>query len=384
MEENKQCDARLTSPAAFVEGGIQDACDDACSICLEPFSDSDPSTVTSFDFHVRFFRVVILRDLGNFSLLLQLTSCRHEFHLQCVLECQELLEAVEQERSASVNPSRNTTIFHHPALGDFELQGLPVGATDAELEERIIQHLAAAAAMGRARHIGRRESQRNRSSAQARPQFFVFSTHPNTSTADPVSSSPTQREGEPTPTVTVPTPSSPAAAGEESPEQSTQLLSASASGSSALASSQHESTLNNRRSPNQPSPNSQDRAGPSDFQSFSESLKSRFNAVSMRYKESISKSTRGWKERFFSRYNTTSDLGSEVRREDDAGIKRVSGMMERLETRDNNSSSTASVSNSPNNSVPESNNQQVSETAHNNPMNDTNAQGSCGASSGTN
>lgn len=59
-------------------------------------------------------------------------------------------------------------------------------------------------------------------------------------------------------------------------------------------------------------------------------------------------------------------------------------MMERLETRDNNSSSTASVSNSPNNSVPESNNQQVSETAHNNPMNDTNAQGSCGASSGTN
>ncbi|KDO75255.1 hypothetical protein CISIN_1g0133961mg, partial [Citrus sinensis] len=266
----------------------------------------------------------------------------------------------------------------------FPSMQLPVGATDAELEERIIQHLAAAAAMGRARHIGRRESQRNRSSAQARPQFFVFSTHPNTSTADPVSSSPTQREGEPTPTVTVPTPSSPAAAGEESPEQSTQLLSASASGSSALASSQHESTLNNRRSPNQPSPNSQDRAGPSDFQSFSESLKSRFNAVSMRYKESISKSTRGWKERFFSRYNTTSDLGSEVRREDDAGIERVSGMMERLETRDNNSSSTASVSNSPNNSVPESNNQQVSETAHNNPMNDTNAQGSCGASSGTN
>lgn len=131
----------------------------------------------------------------------------------------------------------------------FPSMQLPVGATDAELEERIIQHLAAAAAMGRARHIGRRESQRNRSSAQVRPQFFVFSTHPNTSTADPVSSSPTQREGEPTPTVTVPTPSSPAAAGEESPEQSTQLLSASASGSSALASSQHESTLNNRYLP---------------------------------------------------------------------------------------------------------------------------------------
>lgn len=39
----------LTSAAAFVQGGIQDACDDACSICLEPFSDSDPSTVRIID-----------------------------------------------------------------------------------------------------------------------------------------------------------------------------------------------------------------------------------------------------------------------------------------------------------------------------------------------
>jgi hypothetical protein len=35
----------LSSAAAFVEGGVQDACDDACSICLEAFSDSDPSAV---------------------------------------------------------------------------------------------------------------------------------------------------------------------------------------------------------------------------------------------------------------------------------------------------------------------------------------------------
>jgi E3 ubiquitin-protein ligase RHF len=35
----------LTSPAAFVEGGIQDAYDDACSICLEAFCESDPSAV---------------------------------------------------------------------------------------------------------------------------------------------------------------------------------------------------------------------------------------------------------------------------------------------------------------------------------------------------
>lgn len=44
-EEINKSDAHLTSAAAFVEGGIQDACDDACSICLEAFCDSDPSTV---------------------------------------------------------------------------------------------------------------------------------------------------------------------------------------------------------------------------------------------------------------------------------------------------------------------------------------------------
>lgn len=43
-------ETHLTSAAAFVEGGIQPACDDACSICLEDFSESDPSTVIHFSF----------------------------------------------------------------------------------------------------------------------------------------------------------------------------------------------------------------------------------------------------------------------------------------------------------------------------------------------
>ena len=46
MEEGKNLEeAKLTSAAAFVEGGIQEACDDSCSICLDEFSESDPSTV---------------------------------------------------------------------------------------------------------------------------------------------------------------------------------------------------------------------------------------------------------------------------------------------------------------------------------------------------
>lgn len=47
MDEVKKPNGHIISPAAFVEGGIQDSCDDACSICLEVFCDSDPSTVIS-------------------------------------------------------------------------------------------------------------------------------------------------------------------------------------------------------------------------------------------------------------------------------------------------------------------------------------------------
>ncbi|KAJ1275902.1 hypothetical protein BS78_05G171800 [Paspalum vaginatum] len=335
----------LTSAAAFVEGGIQDACDDACSICLEAFCESDPSA---------------------------LTGCKHEFHLQCILEwcqrssqcpmcwqpismkdptSQELLEAVERERNIRTNQTRNTTIFHHPALGDFELQHLPVG-NDAELEERILQHLAAAAAMGRAHHLGRREGHRGRSGSHGRPQFLVFSAHPNSPSAGTISSSSAHVEGDNDSNPVTPraSESSPRAirigdAGNQSPGMLTYDAEQDAvvsSGNSTPVSSPR--FFNRRHSTGQSTP---DRAGPSDIQSFSDSLKSRLNAVSMKYKESITKSTRGWKERLFSRNSSVADLGSEVRREVNAGIASVSRMMERLETRGNSrtdDSPTASTS----------------------------------------
>ncbi|XP_028944547.1 E3 ubiquitin-protein ligase RHF2A-like [Malus domestica] len=385
IEETNKSDAHLTSAAAFVEGGIQEACDDACSICLEAFCENDPST---------------------------LTGCKHEFHLQCILEwCQrssqcpmcwqpislkdptgqELLEAVVQERSIRSNPPRNTTIFHHPTLGDFELQHLPMGVNDAELEERIIQHLAAAAAMGRSRHIARREGQRNRSSAQGRPQYLVFSTHPNTPPA-PVSSSPDQmEEGEPAPSVAVTFPSPPTNIGEESSQMATPVhssqsgpMAASVSGSSVSSPNQQGSSMSNRRSPSQSSPSTQDRAGPSDMQSFSDSLKARFSAVSTRYKESISKSTKGWKERLFSRNTSMADLGSEVKREVNAGFETVSRMMERLETKDNNRVNDASVSNSLDSPVSGSDNRQISESGGEIFLNDHNKPAACATGSTSN
>uniref|UniRef100_A0A0E0J3G3 RING-type E3 ubiquitin transferase n=1 Tax=Oryza nivara TaxID=4536 RepID=A0A0E0J3G3_ORYNI len=306
----------LTSAAAFVEGGIQDACDDACSICLEAFCESDPST---------------------------LTGCKHEFHLQCILECQELLEAVERERNVRTNQTRNTTIFHHPALGDFEVQHLPVVGNDAELEERILQHLAAAAAMGRSHHLGRREGHRGHSGSHGRPQFLVFSSHPNMPSAGSVSSSSVQGEvdNESSPVHTTGELSLHANTHEEAGNQSPGMLTYDAdqdavvsSGNSTPVSSPR--FFNRRHSTGQSTPVNNDRAGPSDLQSFSDSLKSRLNAVSMKYKESITKSTRGWKERLFSRNSSVADLGSEVRREVNAGIASVSRMMERLETRGSN------------------------------------------------
>ena len=100
-----------------------------------------------------------------------------------------------------------------------------------------------------------------------------------------------------------------------------------------------------------------------------------------RYKESISKSTRGWKERFFSRNTSVADLGSEVRREVNAGIATVSRMMERLETRDNRTSTATSSSSLEDRSNPESNNQQISDADGEPPSTDASAQASCAASS---
>lgn len=129
---------------------------------------------------------------------------------------------------------------------------LPVGANDADLEERIIQHLAAAAAMGRARHIARREGQRNRSSAQGRPQFLVFSAHPNSPSVAP--SSPTHGgDGEPTPAFTIATlPAPTPVSGEESsqptsvPSVQADQVSASGSGSTVLA-ADHQGPSHNSR-----------------------------------------------------------------------------------------------------------------------------------------
>lgn len=69
-----------------------------------------------------------------------------------------------------------------------------------------------------------------------------------------------------------------------------------------------------------------------------------------------------------------SDIGSEVRREVNAGIATVSRMMERLETRDARKSSSPESSNAAGDNSPASgsNNRQTPENGGNNPLSDSN------------
>ncbi|CAL5418240.1 unnamed protein product [Camellia sinensis] len=88
----------------------------------------------------------------------------------------------------------------------------PVDANDAELGECIIQHLATGATMGRAyHHIARRDGPRSQSSVHGRPQFVVFSSHPN---SPPAYLAPVRGKFEPA-TITVASPSVPLAGGDE-------------------------------------------------------------------------------------------------------------------------------------------------------------------------
>ncbi|KAL8505209.1 hypothetical protein ACS0TY_016432 [Phlomoides rotata] len=361
MDESKKAECHMSSAAAFVEGGIQESCDDACSICLEGFSDSDPSTVTSckHDFHLQCilewcqrssncpmcWQNISLKDPARFlsNLSFILVSSISLFLISVVIKfmlyyncSQELLEAVERERSFRFTPSRNSTIFRHPTLGDFELQHLPVGVDSAELEDRIIQHLAAAAAMGRTHRVARREGSRSRSSAHARPQYVVFSAHsPESSTGagggetEPASATENNLSIPPASVNNIGTQHMPASV-------QSNHISASSFRSSVPPTSSRGLLNDNRNYMNQSSSPSQDRAGPSEFQSFPDTWKSRFSSMSMKYKESIAKSTKELKEKLFSRSSSMADIGSEVRREVNAGIATVSRMMERLESSNNN------------------------------------------------
>lgn len=237
-EEAVSKEESSSSASAFVEGGVQDACDDSCSICLEPFCHSDPATVT---------------------------SCKHEYHVQCILEwaqrskecpmcwqplsledpsSQELLDAVEHEQ-----PWKN-------------LEEVPAFTNYAEFEERIMQHLA--------------HQMARRGLLQNRPM-----TLPNNQ-VQPVGTANLQ------------------------PAHEVQQIEANAASHNNLngharsqgAQRRHQSNLDQMQESQQSS----------DTSLVSESLKSRLLVASSKCKETLARTTRSFKERLRGRNNKTVDF----------------------------------------------------------------------------
>ncbi|KAF8388049.1 hypothetical protein HHK36_026715 [Tetracentron sinense] len=301
----------------------EDSCEDACSICLEPFNCGDPATAT---------------------------TCKHEYHLQCILEwsqrskecpicwqllvlkdtaSQELLAAVEVERKLRTRrrSSNTSTVLRIPPE-DFDIHHVAPYTDESDFDERIMQHLAAAAT-GRTSYFSRRE--RQRSSGLGPSQVLVFASPANGSDMQQTSpTSPTESEnsGSMSSESNSPTALMPSAIKGQS---SSPVLSSSVNVGSNITDSRHGPSRHGVLSGQTPPGSPPRRSRPSELLSLSESFKSKFSAASARYKESISKSTRGFKEKLLAQNNSVKELSKEVQREVSAGIAGVARMMERLD-----------------------------------------------------
>lgn len=211
-------------------------------------------------------------------------------------DSQELLKAVGQERTLRRNKMQASHIYRRSPAEEYEFERFaPYGD-----EGCIMQHLAAAA-MGRAHHMGRREHIRFRPSttAQGHPHFVVVSGAPAGASSSPASSSPVV-----------------------SPPQSTN----GEASLGAVFSFPHYSAPNrDGSSANSPTIRSRSLESEEHATSSSESLDtfaSRLVAASSRYKESLSKSTKGFRERLRTRGGIMQDLGARAR-EMSAGMARA-------------------------------------------------------------
>ncbi|KAL8477247.1 hypothetical protein ACS0TY_029514 [Phlomoides rotata] len=209
-----------------------------CPMCWQNISLKDLARVLS---NLSFILVCYI------ILFLIYVEIKFIFYYNCI---QELLEAVERERSFRFTPSRNAIIFRHPTLGDFDYN-------IAEIEDLIIQYLVVAAAMGKTHQVTRREDTRSHSSAHARPQYVVFSTHSIETSTETKNN------------ISVPSTSVNNIDTEHIPAfvQSNHIP-ASSFRSSVTPTSSRGLLNDNRNYMNQSSSLSQDKAGPSEFRSF--------------------------------------------------------------------------------------------------------------------
>ncbi|CAN8275285.1 unnamed protein product, partial [Cochlearia groenlandica] len=261
-----------SSPFVISDNDDDDDTDDACSICLEPFSLHDPSTAT---------------------------SCKHEYHLHCIIEwsqrskecpicwqlfvlkdpsSQELLSAVVKERvmkTRNVSSSSPRSIYQSPSQGYLSEES----QFSSSFEEEFSRHFAETSAH-------RRENQLSSS--------ILFPTIGPLDHISTMVSRVEQQNRNPGSSTTVSPPSSVTNNGSRiSPERS--------------ASQTQEAS------------------------SLPEAIKSKLSDASARYKESISKSKQGLKEKILARNNSVKELSKGVQREMNAGIAGVARMIQRLD-----------------------------------------------------
>eukprot|EP00850_Spirogloea_muscicola_P011949 SM000076S21770 [mRNA] locus=s76:161980:165413:- [translate_table: standard] len=336
---------KFNSAAAFVESGVQDGLEDACSICLETFTVDEPST---------------------------LTTCNHEYHLQCILEwaqrsqecpmcwqplslrdadSQELLEACSQER-ALLKQALSPPVFYRAPLDGFEMLRYAASyPDDTDLERRIMQHLAAAAAgMSRARLANQDTDSASTPSAVTHAANFGRATSAPNAAAGPSTS--TGRSGGLSAAgiskaTSSSSPISPLSGSSRTASAPGVLLTGNGAGPAVIVGSaplvgsgrllrEHarKDIKDRHRSISSDCGESSQRDTPSgsdvrDYQgseisssSSAESLKGRFVAASTRYRETLSKSTRSFRERLRLRSTAVADLSARAR-EMSAGVMRA-------------------------------------------------------------
>ncbi|XP_010450086.1 PREDICTED: E3 ubiquitin-protein ligase RHF1A-like [Camelina sativa] len=281
-----------SSSSAFVSASDDDNTDDACSICLEPFTLQDPSTVT---------------------------SCKHEYHLQCIIEwsqrskecpicwqlfvlkdpaSQELLVAVEKERLLKTsNVSSSSPISIHHSREDFHSE--EEESHFSSFDEQFLRHLTEAA---HRRCLLRRRGEGQISSSLV-SSSDLSTIHPSDLASFYRISAISQVEN------LCPSPGS--------------MTASPVSGPDSNNASRISPGLSPSRSSQSPDPR--------EASSLPEAIKSKLAAASAKYKESISKSKQGLKEKLLARNNSVKELSKGVQREMNAGIAGVARMIERLD-----------------------------------------------------
>ncbi|TMW90520.1 hypothetical protein EJD97_015590, partial [Solanum chilense] len=333
-----------TSPAASAAAAaastvVDDSIEDACSICLEPFNSDDPPAVTDckHEYHLQCILEWYIQNLLLYNILVKCRGhtfppCLHIFNRRSWLICsinimrilfrsqrskecpicwrvlalkdsasQELLAAVEIERNMRSRINVRHTNENVEANHDATQQN------DSDFEERIMRHFAAATSRVRLVNRRRRQASSGIGPTQVVPSVPVGVSSNQTQNNDTT----VQFQGF-------------GYFGDGSAASATSSSIRPAS-SSVPAHGSDPSKLS------QPPTYGPQGSSSSEFLAFSESIKSKWSSASARYKDSISKGTRGFKEKLLARNTTVKEFGREVQREMSAGIAGVSRMIERLD-----------------------------------------------------